>query len=145
MESVYDAKTLEWLQNHPGVEVTVVQCTTCGKFYLAELDHECSGPKEEETVSESIISNEKVCFICGTTLNLHRHHVFHQRGNRDVSEREGCWCYLCMRHHDDYSKDSVHNNPPFQIMLQKFTQKLWEDKNGGSRERFIETFGRSYL
>ena len=144
MNSLYDQKTDDWFKNHPGVEVTVVQCPTCGKFYLPELGHECGVVKVATKHSDSIISNEKVCFICGTTVNLHRHHVFHQRGNRDISEREGCWCYLCMKHHDDYSKDSVHNNPPFQIMLQKFTQKLWEDKNG-SREKFIETFGRSYL
>lgn len=95
-------------------------------------------------LSESIIDNTKECFICKTTFNLHRHHVFHQFGNRDISEREGCWCYLCMRHHDDYSFDSVHNNPSFETTLKKYCQHLWEEKNGG-REKFIKTFGKSYL
>lgn len=144
MNAIYDDLTTKWFENHPGREVTVVQCPTCGLFYLPELGHECEAPKKMLKHSASIMSNEKVCFICGTTDRLHRHHVFHQRGNRDVSEREGCWCYLCFRHHDDYSKDSVHNNPAFQICLQKFCQYLWEEKNG-SREKFIETFGRSWL
>lgn len=94
-------------------------------------------------MSDSIISNEKRCFVCGTTLNLHRHHIFHGR-NKDNSEREGCWVYLCFHHHDDYSKDCVHNNPAFETTLKKFCQYIWEEKNG-SRDDFREIFDKSYL
>lgn len=94
-------------------------------------------------MSKSIISNEKQCFICGTTLDLHKHHIFYGYSNRQVSEREGCWVYLCSAHHN-MSDEGVHFNMPFSITLKKYCQEKWEEKNGG-RAKFIQTFGKSIL
>lgn len=92
---------------------------------------------------KSIISNEEECLVCGTTLGLHKHHVFYGTANRKQSERYGCWCYLCGRHHN-LSNAGVHFNPELDSWLKQMCQKEWEERYG-TREQFIETFGRSYL
>lgn len=94
-------------------------------------------------MTKSIISNEPYCFLCGTSFNLHRHHVFYGRGRRQISERYGCWVYLCARHHNA-SNMGVHFNKEFDKNLKKYCQRKWEKLNG-SREDFIKTFGKSYL
>ena len=92
---------------------------------------------------KSIMSNEKACFICGSTVGLHRHHIFYGYANRKVSEKEGCWCYLCGPHHN-MSNYSVHYNKELDLKLKQQCQQQWEDLNG-TRENFISMFGRSYL
>lgn len=94
-------------------------------------------------MSKSIISNEPVCLVCGTTLNLHRHHVFYGTANRKQSEKYGCWVYLCGRHHN-LSNHGVHFNKVLDEDLKERCQKVWECKYG-TREDFIKTFGRSWL
>lgn len=94
-------------------------------------------------MSDSLISNEKVCFVCATPINLHRHHIFYGVGNRKQSEKWGCWVYLCAGHHD-LSGDGVHSNTPFRVTLQKYCQEKWEAKNG-SREDFRAVFGKSFI
>jgi hypothetical protein len=42
------------------------------------------------------------------------------------------------------SDEGVHFNTPFDIMLKKYGQEKWEEING-NREKFIKTFGKSYL
>ena len=92
---------------------------------------------------KSIIDNDKRCVVCDTTYNIHKHHIFYGRGNRSISEREGCWCYLCAGHHN-MSDQGVHFNKELDIELKEKCQQLWEEKNG-SRQQFILTFGKSYL
>lgn len=92
---------------------------------------------------ESIISNERECLVCKTTNNLHRHHIFYGSSNRKQSEKYGCWCYLCARHHN-MSNLGVHFNKNLDIRLKQMCQKEWEVRNG-TTEEFRKVFGRSYL
>lgn len=94
-------------------------------------------------MTKSLISNEKECLICKTTKNLHRHHIYAGLGQRDLSEKHGCWVYLCANHHNA-SKWGVHNYKPLDINLKRRCQIAWEEKNG-DRDEFIKVFGRSYL
>ena len=94
-------------------------------------------------MSQSIISNEPECLVCGTTLNLHRHHIFPGNGRRQLSEKYGCWCYLCARHHN-MSNAGVHFNKELDMKLRRQCQKAWETRYG-STEAFMRLFGRSYL
>lgn len=94
-------------------------------------------------MTDSIISNEQECFRCGTTLNLHRHHIFFGRGRRDISEKYGCWVWLCANHHN-MSSSGIHFDHDFDTAMKKRCQMLWEKKYG-NRDDFIRTFGRSYL
>lgn len=94
-------------------------------------------------MSKSIINNERVCVVCQTTLDLHKHHIFFGSANRKQSEKYGCWCYLCAKHHN-MSDAGVHFYKPLDNNLKKFCQQKWEEIHG-SREEFIKTFGKSYL
>ena len=75
----------------------------------------------------SIISNERKCYVCGTTFNLNRHHIY-AGANRPKSEKYGCWCYLCGKHHN-LSSEGVHFNKKLDRELKQLCQK-----------RFIETY-----
>ena len=93
-------------------------------------------------MSKSLISNERKCFICDTTLGLHKHHIFFGTANRKPSEKYGCWVYLCGEHHN-LSNAGVHFNRELDLVFKRECQKRWE-KQFGSREDFIKTFGRNY-
>ena len=95
-------------------------------------------------MAKSIISNERVCHFCGTTLDLHKHHVFHGQGRRKTSEREGCWCYLCAAHHN-MSPNSVHLDKMLDFGLMRECQRRWMEVNDATAEDFIRVFGASYL
>ena len=91
----------------------------------------------------SILSNEPVCFICGTPLGLHKHHIFSGNGRRQKSERWGAWVYLCGYHHN-MSPAGVHNDRERDLWLRRIGQQAWE-KEHGTREDFIREFGKSWL
>ena len=93
-------------------------------------------------MSKSIMSNEKVCAVCGTTLNLHKHHVFYGTGLRKLSEKYGCWIYLCAYHHNA-SNDGVHFNKRMDNALKQNTQKKFNEVYPDLD--FLKIFGRNYL
>jgi len=94
-------------------------------------------------MSKSIISNERYCLVCGSPINIHKHHIYEGTGRRKISEKWGCWCYLCARHHN-MSNEGVHFNKTLDLKLKQQCQKAWEYQYG-SREEFIESFGKNYL
>lgn len=94
-------------------------------------------------MSNSIISNAPECYVCKTTINLHKHHIYENHARRPKSEKYGCWVYLCARHHN-FSPEAVHYNRELDLKLKSICQEKWEEIYG-NREQFIETFGRSYL
>lgn len=93
---------------------------------------------------ESLISNERECFICKTTLNLHRHHIYFGRANRSKSEEWGCWCYLCARHHN-MSDEGVHFNKILDTNLKTLCESLWLEHYNKTIPDFIRIFGRNYI
>ena len=92
-------------------------------------------------MKDSIISNDKRCFVCGCPIGLHRHHCFHGI-NRKNADNDGCWIYLCFSHHT--GMEGVHNNRALDVMVMKMAQMVWESKIG-SREEFRKRYGKSYL
>ena len=94
-------------------------------------------------MSRSIISNERVCYICETPSVLHKHHIFYGTANRKNSEKYGCWVYLCANHHN-MSNAGVHFDKDFDRFLKRLAQIKFEECNG-SREDFIKIFGKNYL
>ena len=91
---------------------------------------------------KSILSNERFCLVCGTPENLHRHHIFGGYGLRDLSEKNGFWCYLCARHHN-MSNHSVHADKTLDLKLKSKCQEIYELDH--SREEFMDIIGRNYL
>lgn len=91
-------------------------------------------------MSKSILSNEKKCYVCGTTVNLHKHHIYFG-AFRPISEKYGCWCYLCGRHHNQ-SNDGVHFNRELDLQLKRKAQEKFS-KNYDID--FISIFHKNYL
>ena len=69
-------------------------------------------------MSESIVSNEKVCFRCRTTQNLAKHHNMSDKG--------------------------IHFDHEYDTEIKQMCQEEWEKRNG-DRAAFIRVFGKSYL
>lgn len=92
---------------------------------------------------DSVLQREKECYACGTTYNLHSHHVIYGTANRKKSEKYGFKVWLCAYHHN-MSNEGVHFNKPFDLALKAKAQAYFE-KHHGSREDFIREFGKSYL
>lgn len=92
---------------------------------------------------KSIISNKYACVVCGDDRHLHKHHVFFGTANRKISEKYGCWVWLCPRHHNA-SNRGVHLNKVLDDKLKRDCQLEWE-KIYGSRDEFIRVFGQSYV
>ena len=90
----------------------------------------------------SIIDNNKECLVCGSTYNLHKHHIFYGYANRKLSEKYGCWCYLCARHHN-MSNDGVHFHKPMDIKLKQHAQKRFNEVY--PELDFMQIFGKNYL
>lgn len=93
-------------------------------------------------MSRSIISNERYCLVCGTPFNIHKHHIFFGTANRKNSEKYGCWCYLCSRHHN-MSNEGVHFNKILDSKLKQQAQKAFEYQY--PELSFLKIFGRNYL
>lgn len=94
-------------------------------------------------MSKSIIQTEKECYFCGTTYDLHKHHIFYGTANRRLSEKDGCWCWLCAYHHN-MSDESVHHDHMMDITLKMITQTRWEERFG-TRKDFIKRYGKSWI
>lgn len=93
-------------------------------------------------MSRSIVSNERECLVCNTTHNLHKHHIFYGTSKRHLSEKYGCWCYLCAYHHN-MSDEGVHFDKKLDNELKQMAQvkfmKTYPELN------FLKIFGRNYL
>lgn len=96
----------------------------------------------------SLFSSEKECFLCHTTSEIHRHHIYPGYGRREVAEREGAWVYLCGRHHN-MSDFGVHFDKRLDRSLREMCQRKWEEREGlppdNDHSDFIAVFGESYL
>lgn len=91
---------------------------------------------------ESIISNVKECRVCGSIYNLHKHHIFEGTARRKISEKYGCWCYLCGKHHN-LSSEGVHFNKTLDLHLKQLCQIRFQERYPDLD--FLKTFGRNYL
>lgn len=91
---------------------------------------------------DSILQSEKKCYITGSTLDLHKHHIFFGRGRRALSEEYGCWVWLRADWHNS-SGYGVHFNHDLDIYLKQKCQKKFEE--GHSRKEFVQIFGKNYL
>ena len=95
----------------------------------------------------SLYSDEPVCFLCQSNV-VHRHHIYPGCGRREVSEQEGCWVYLCPRHHN-MSNQGIHLDREFDRRMREDCQRRWEEREGlegeEAHDEFRKLFGVSYL
>ena len=91
---------------------------------------------------KSIIQSEKECYISGSKVNLHEHHVFYGSGLRKKSEKYGLKVYLC---HERCHLYGVHKDAELNRRVQKVVQKRAMQYYKWSVEDFRAIFGRSYI
>lgn len=91
---------------------------------------------------KSIIQTERECYVCGTTQDIHEHHIFEGTANRRQSEKYGMKIFLCGRHHN-MSNQGIHFNKELDISVKQMAQEIFEETH--TREEFREIYGKSYL
>ena len=99
------------------------------------------GPAEEEIIIQSVLQDEKKCWICGSMVDLERHHIMSGTANRKLSERYGLWCYLCYRHHT--GPGGAQYNRVLNRELRMYAQMAFERTH--TREEWMKVFGKNYL
>lgn len=90
---------------------------------------------------KSIIQSNKECYVCGSTVNLHSHHIIFGTANRKLSEKYGLKVYLCWQHHE--GTNGVHGfyGHELDLKLKRIAQEKFEETYD---EDFIKIFGRNY-
>lgn len=92
---------------------------------------------------KSILQDSKACYICGTTSNLHLHHIFFGTANRKKSDKDGCFVYLCREHHT--GNNGVHFNKSLDTKLKAKCQEAYMNTYNKSIGEFIERYGKNYI
>ena len=93
---------------------------------------------------ESIIQQNKTCYVCGCSNNLHSHHIFYGLGKRKLSEQYGLKLWLCPKHHN-MSDLGIHFNKPLDNMVKELAQRKAMSYYGWSVEDWLKIFRRSYI
>lgn len=83
------------------------------------------------------------CYFTGTS-HCHRHHIF-PGSRRPISEKYGFVIPIACHLHEN-GRDSVHENPNkgLDLELKQMAQTYFES-HYGTREEFVERFGKSWL
>ena len=92
---------------------------------------------------KSLLQRNKACYICGTTLNLHLHHIFYGTANRSISDADGCVVYLCQDHHTGAA--GVHFNRKVDLALKAKCEQAYLKHYNKTIANFIERYGKNYL
>ena len=93
---------------------------------------------------KSIISDKKLCYVCGLENNLHLHHILFGK-NRKKADEDGLTVYLCYEHHE--GTDGVHgkNGHNLDMSLKMIAERKWCDFYNKTSEQFLQRYGRNYL
>lgn len=89
-----------------------------------------------------LVDDMEHCIVCGTTRNIHIHHVIQGTANRKKSDKYDLVVPLCAEHHN-MSNNGVHFNKHLDTKLKKWAQRKFEEKY--SHELWMATFHRNYL
>ena len=94
---------------------------------------------------KSLLQDKKQCYVCNSQSNLHKHHIMKGVRNRDKSEQDGLWVYLCYNHHE--GTYGVHGKlgHNLDIELIKQAELYWLKHNNKTIDDFIKRYGRNYL
>lgn len=88
--------------------------------------------------TKSRIDNNRRCFICHTTQNLERHHIFNGPW-RNKSETDGLWVWLCEDHHRMVTEGFAE-----RVKLKAMGQRIYEQQIG-TRQEFRQRYGKYYI
>ena len=93
---------------------------------------------------KSIIQAADCCYFCGTSQNLHTHHVFFGLKNKSISDKYGFIVRLCLYHHNGGGNGKcVHQCREMDLELKRLCQEKFEETH--TRDEFMALIGRNYL
>ena len=88
---------------------------------------------------QSIISNDKKCYISGYTHNLEKHHCMNGTASRKKADEDGLWVWL---NHDIHM--AVHSyRPDWKRELKAIAQTAYEKTH--SRDEWMARYHKNYL
>lgn len=98
---------------------------------------------------KSIITKDlKTCYNCGrvdsSTTKIEIHHCIHGTAGRKLATQYHLVVGLCSDCHRGTNGVHGKNGHELDLALKRTAQEAWENKYG-DREKFIQTFGRSYI
>lgn len=96
-------------------------------------------------MANSIMQDNKECYITGETYNLHEHHIFMGNPKRMISEKCGLKVYLKAELHNQ-SEYGVHGKYGHSLdLILKHKAQVAYMELGYSVEQFRELMGKSNL
>jgi hypothetical protein len=94
-------------------------------------------------MAKSIISEEKQCYMCGSTQWIEVHHIF-GGAFRNKSEQYGLKVPLCHYCHNE-PPNGVHHNKQNRLALQSKAQEIAMEYYGWDIDEFRAIFGKNYI
>lgn len=91
----------------------------------------------------SIINQTKRCYVCGSTSNLHLHHIMFGK-NRKNADADGLTCYLCWEHHEGTNGVHGKNGHDLNLKLKKVAQYKWCEHYNKTQDDFIDRYHQWY-
>lgn len=94
---------------------------------------------------KSLLTDDlKRCYVCGTTRNIHIHHIFYGR-NRENADKDKCVVPLCIYHHTGIYGVHTKRGKELDTRLKQECQKAWLKHYKKSVSDFIERYRINYL
>lgn len=91
----------------------------------------------------SIITNERKCYVCGSEINLERHHIIFGTAGRKKSEKYGLTVMLCQEHHRGTFGVHGKNGAELNKKLKIEGQRAFEANH--SHEDWMNIFHKNYM
>lgn len=87
---------------------------------------------------KSVLTDDMTkCYVCGNPY-VDVHHCIHGNGRRQIADRYKMVVPLCRKHHEE-----AHHNKIIDGYFKQLAQ-TWYEENIGTRQDFIEEFGKSW-
>lgn len=95
-------------------------------------------------MADSILQDQRECYITGVTDGLHKHHIYKGNPLRQISERNGFWVWLRWDWHNgaDYGVHGKYGHD-LDLRLKRACQEKYEETH--TRAEFMALIGRNYL
>lgn len=77
--------------------------------------------------------------VRGKRERYHKHHVLYGYANRRLSDEDGLVIFLTPSQHE-----RIHRDQQYNLMARREAQRAYEAQKG-TREDFIERYGKNYL
>ena len=96
-------------------------------------------------MTESIICNDRRCYICARQSDLECHHIIHGNANRKIADKDGLWVYLCHRCHTLLHDKGMHDKRIQAIGQRRWMETFYPDDEEKALEEWHKRYGKSFL